>query len=150
VDDGRIVAGGDNEVLVMSTAGERMLSLSVRASAARLSGRDLVVVVRGALLHHDAASGQLLHEWPLPDVPSGQRCATPNIHRCSDPRLMLEGAANGLVTYVADKRVHLLRLTDGSDVVVGQGQAAGFVDSGLVYADGPRLRLVRFEALPIR
>ena len=39
---------------------------------------------------------------------------------------------------------------DGADRVVAAGTAARFLDAGLVYADGPRLRLVPFEMLPLR
>ena len=58
------------------------------------------------------------------------------------PSARLEDSARGLVTYVIGKQVHLLRLDDGADVVVSPGQTSGFTDSGLVFADGPRLRRV--------
>jgi hypothetical protein len=63
---------------------------------------------------------------------------------------VLEDAARGLVVYVVDERVHLLRLVDGADAVVVQGSHARFMDAGLVYADGSRLRLVPFDRLPLR
>jgi hypothetical protein len=91
-----------------------------------------------------------LHSWPLPNVSTGERCATPNLSHCQDPALVLEDSARGLVTYVIGKQVHLLRLDDGADVVVSPGQTSGFTDSGLVFADGPRLRRVRFDELSIR
>jgi hypothetical protein len=52
-----------------------------------------------------------------------------------------------LVAYVADKRVHVLRLADGSDHDVGAGGMARFLDSALVVADDARLRLIPFGAL---
>jgi hypothetical protein len=63
---------------------------------------------------------------------------------------VLQDAARGLVTHVLDGQVHLLRLSDGADAEVAQGSLARFTSSGLVYADGPRLRLVPFDRLPLR
>ena len=149
VDGGRIVAGGDNALIVLDSSGAELLSIPVQAAAASLSGRDLVVVVQGTLRHHDAETGALLHAWPIPNVASGQRCATPN-QECVHPALVLEDTERGLVTYVVGKQVHVLRLEDGADVVVSPGQTSGFIESGLVLAVGPRLRLVRYGDLPIR
>ena len=150
VDDGRIVVRGDNALVLLDSSGAELLSLPVHAEAASLAGTDLVVLVQGTLRHHDARTGALLHSWPLPNVSTGERCATPNLSHCQDPALVLEDSARGLVTYVIGKQVHLLRLDDGADVVVSPGQTSGFTDSGLVFADGPRLRRVRFDELSIR
>ncbi len=147
VDSGRIVAAGDNALILLDSSGTELLSIPVRAASASLAGDDLVVLVQGALRHLDARTGALLHTWPLPNVSIGERCATPNIALCRDPALVLEDAAQGLVTYVIEKQVHVLRLEDGSDVVVAPGQSSGFVDTGLVVAVGPQLRLVRFDEL---
>jgi hypothetical protein len=86
----------------------------------------------------------------LPDVPSGQTCGSLNVSRCQTPELSLEDVARGLVTYVLDERVHVLRLADGADAVVARATLARFMDSGLVYADGSRLHLVPFDRLPLR
>ena len=150
VNDDRIVVGGDNTLVVLDSSGNEMLSLPVRVTAASLAGNDLVVLVQGMLRHHDARTGALLHSWPLPNVSTGERCATPNLSHCQDPALVLEDSARGLVTYVIGKQVHMLRLDDGADVVVSRGQTSGFTNAGLVFADGPRLRQVRFDELPIR
>ena len=150
VDSGRIVAGGDNETWLLDASGNRLLTLGISPAAAQLSQRNLVVVRRGELRDYDATSGALLHTWPLPDVPSGPECGTPNSVRCyAWPRLVLEDAARGLVTYVLDGRVHVLRLSDGADTAVAPGSTARFVGSGLVYADGARLHLVPFDRLPL-
>lgn len=72
------------------------------------------------------------------------------------PVLLADAAARagrqrpGLVACVLDASVHLLRLADGADTTVAQGSSARFVDSGLVVADGRRLRLLAFERLPLR
>ena len=151
VDDGRIAAGGDNALLVLDRNGAQLLSVPIRAAAASLSGPDLVVLVPGQLRHYDAESGALLHTWPLPEVPSGHTCGSLNVGRCyPSPRLLLEDGARGLVTYIFDGQVRVLRLSDGADAVVASGVAAGFVDSGLVYADGSRLRHVPFDRLAVR
>ena len=81
VDRGRIVAAGDNQLLVLDAAGTERLAVGVRALAAALSGGDLVVLVRGELRHYDAVDARLLNAWPLPDVPSGRECNTPATFR---------------------------------------------------------------------
>lgn len=151
VDDGRVLAGGDNETWLVDGNGTRLLAIPVSASAAQLSGRDLVLVRRGELRHYDA-TGALLYVWPLSDVAAGRECASPNPNRCgrAQSELVLEDAARGLVTYVLDGQVHVLRLADGVDAVVGAGTLARFIDAGLVYVDGARLQLVRFDRLPPR
>ena len=45
--------------------------------------------------------------------------------------------------------VHLLRLADGADAPVEPGAHARFMDMGLVYADGSRVQLVPYAALPL-
>lgn len=49
-----------------------------------------------------------------------------------------------------DGRVHLLRLVDVTDAVVGAGTLARSLDTGLVYAEGARLQFVSFDRLPLR
>jgi len=62
----------------------------------------------------------------------------------------LQDAAQGLVSYVVDAHVHLLRLRDGADAVVGPGSLARFMNAGLVYADEARIHLAPFAQLPLR
>lgn len=142
VDDGRIAAGGDNELVLLDRAGARLLAVPVRALAAQLSGNDLVVLVQGQLRRYDASSGALVSTWALPDVPSGTECNAPGARTCPQLRLLLQDAARGLVTYVLDGQVHVLRLSDGADTIVAPGTLARFTDTGLVYASGSRLLLV--------
>ena len=71
---------------------------------------------RGELRVYDT-NGSLQRVWPLPDVPSGGECGAPHYGawQCHwDAHLFLEDAASGLVGYILDKRVHLLRLADGA------------------------------------
>jgi len=44
--------------------------------------------------------------------------------------------------------VHVIRLSDGADVVVGYGTLARFTNAGLAYADGARVRLRPYDQLP--
>jgi Tol biopolymer transport system component len=147
VDAGRVVVYGDNETHVLDRDGKRLLAIPVSPVAAQLSGSRLVLLLRGQLRVYEAASGELQHTWPLPDVPSGAPCQL----RCWDaPRLVLQDVAGGLAAYVLDGKVHVLRLADGADAVVAAGTLARFLDRGLVYADGSRLRIVPFDRLPLR
>jgi hypothetical protein len=149
-DAGRIVAYGDNATLLLDADGQLLRSIPVSPLAAQLSGSDLALVLRGQVRQYDTATGLLLHTWPLPNVPSGVRCE----HRCArtgeEPRLLVEDLARGLLAYIFEGRVHLLRLADGVDIVVASGTQARFMDAGLVHADGTRLHVVPFERLPLR
>jgi hypothetical protein len=147
VDDSRVLAYGDNETLVIDRSGRRLLSLAVSPQAARLAGNDAVLLVHGQLRDYDVRDAALLHVWALPDVTSGLPCGW---RLCFPQRLTLGDAARGLVAYVLDRQLHVLRLADGADAVVGQASLARFMDGGLVYADGARLRLVPFSQLPLR
>jgi hypothetical protein len=149
---GRILAGGENATLLLDKDGRQLQSIPVSPLAAQVSGRDIVILTSGALRHVDAETGAALHMWPLPAVSSGGECGRPHGRgwECHSPRLLLQDAAHGLVVYVLDGTVHLLRLADGAGAVVAAGSDARFIDSGLVYASGARLRHVPFAELPLR
>jgi Tol biopolymer transport system component len=155
VDAGRIVVSGDNATLVLGQDGQQLLSLPVPTLAAQLTGSDLVLLALGALRDYDAITGSLLHTWPLPDVSVGGFCGVP-AWACGSPRLRLEGAARGLVAYLLDGKLHLLRLRDGADTVVADASAAQLDDDGLFYAYRTtgvwpgRVRFVPFDELPLR
>jgi WD40 repeat protein len=154
VDANRISAHGDNAVVVLDANGAQLLSVPVKAVATALSSSDLVVLVPGELRDYDASDGTLMHRWPLPNVPSGSDCRPIPWPCDSSPPapelpLRLQDAAHGLVTYVLDDQVRLLRLTDGKDVTIAAGTHARFMDAGLVYADGSRLHLVPYDRLPL-
>ena len=149
-DASRIVAGGDNETWVVDASGTRLLTIPVSPAAAQLSGKDLVLERHGELWHLDASTGALLHSWPLPDATVGRECASPNGSRCpyaQPARLVLQDAARGLVAYVLDDQVHVLRLSDGRDAIVAPGTHARFMNQGLVYSVGSEIRLVPFDQL---
>jgi len=154
-DTGRIVAGGDNATVVLDADGGQLLSVPVSTAAAQLAGSDLVVLVPGALRVYDATTGDLVHSWPLPDVSFGGFCGVPT-WECGSPRLLLEGAARGMVVYLLDGKLHLLRLRDGADAVVADATAGQLSDSGLFYAYRTtgmwpgRIRFVPFSELPLQ
>jgi hypothetical protein len=122
---------GDNAVVLLDGDRNRLLTVDVKARAVQLSSRDLVVLTSTRLMHFSASTGNEVHAWPVTGSPS------------------LQDVAGGLVAHVLERQVHVLRLTDGRDAVVAPGTLARFMDSGLVYTDGTRLRLVRFDQLPL-
>jgi hypothetical protein len=151
VDADRIVVSGTNETRVLAADGTIVLALRVPTLAAQLSGSDLVLAAGKELRVYDAGSGALRATWPLPAQPVGHDCDVYGDPSCLQPaRLTLEDVTHGLAVYVLDGQVHLLRLTDGADRIVGPGSRARFMDSGLVYADGARIRLVPVDRLPLR
>ena len=154
-DDNRLVVGGNNATLILDTQGRQLLSVPVAAAAAQLSGNDLVVVVRGELRDYNASTGQLEHRWPLPDVSSGEAFVGPL--RSSWPSLTLEDAARSLAAYIVGNgesivqgQLHVIRLADGKDTLIGPASLARFTDTGLAYAEGARIRLIPFAQLPLR
>ena len=151
VDAGRIVVSGQNETRILSSDGTVLLSLPVPTLAAQLSGSDLVLAAGSELRVYDATGGWLRATWPLPGQPVGHDCDLFGDPTCSSPApLTLGGVAHGLAAYAFDGLVHLLRLRDGADHIVAPGALPRFFDTGLVYADGARVRLVLWDALPLR
>jgi Tol biopolymer transport system component len=153
LDGGRIVARlADGSLELLAADGTVLGTFPVHALGAALAGDDLAVLVQGELRDYSASSGELLHAWPLPDVPSSGRCRR---LFCPQLRLTLEDAARGLVLYSLDGTFHLLRLRDGADAAVPGATAAELEDSGLFYAytgDAPwpgRIRFVPFAELPV-
>jgi hypothetical protein len=124
--------------------------------AAELSGRDLVVLRRGALSVYDTADSALMHVWPVPDVPSGGPCRTYVGECVEDVRLQLLGAARGLALYLVDGTAHVLNLRDGREVAVVRADTARLTSAGLFYARTVagtypgRVRFVPFGKLPAR
>jgi hypothetical protein len=109
----------------------------------------VVILIAHELRDYDAATGALLHTWPLPDVSAGVDCKSVLNNTCPALRLTLEDAAHGLVAYSPDNQVHLLRLSDGADAIIGPAALARFMDEGLVYANGSKLKLVAYDQLPL-
>jgi Tol biopolymer transport system component len=153
VDGGRIVARWiDGSLDLLSLDGHVLEAFDVPSLGAALAGDDLVVLVQSELRDYSVSSGELLHAWPLPDVPSSGRC---RLYSCPGIRLTLDDTARGLVVYTLDRVVHLLRLSDGADATVPGATAAEITDDGLFYAylgEDPwpgRIRFVPFDELPL-
>jgi hypothetical protein len=140
-DQGRIVARrADGSLELLDTDGRVLRTFEVSSLGAALAGDDLVVHVKGELRDYSASTGDLLHVWPVPDVPGAK----------------LADAARGVVLYTLDGVVHLLRLADGADVTVPGATAAELTDAGLFYTfkgEDPwpgRIRFVPLDELPLR
>jgi hypothetical protein len=151
VDEGRILVRHLNGSLeLLSLEGRVLETFDVPSLGAVLAGDDLVVLVQGELSDYSVASGELLHVWPLPDVPSFGRCRA---IWCDG--LTLDDAARGVAVYRLDGVVHLLRLSNGDDVTLPGVIAADLTDAGLFFAylgDTPwpgRIRFVPFDHLPL-
>lgn len=170
VDMGRIAARRGDGTVVLDANGNELLTLAVTPLAAQLTGNHLLVVVPREVRDYDLRSAELLHSWSFGQVslgrecqgwfdpgcfvgmPSGEACDITGFFTmgCGLPDLRVEDAARGLLSYVMDDEIHLRRLSDGADAIVGPGLLSRFTSSGLVYADGARLHLVTFAALPLR
>jgi hypothetical protein len=89
------------------------------------------------------------YKWPMPSSSVGRDCSYYSEPQCvTDVELKLQDAARGVAASVFRGEVHVLRLVDGKDSVVAYGSAARrFMNDGLVYADGARVRLVPWASL---
>jgi hypothetical protein len=140
VDSGRLVVNGGGLVRILGTDGTPLLTLSVETANAALSGDDFVVQSDNGLQDYSAATGTLLHTWPL--AASTQLCA-----HCAGSAL--QDVARGLAAYTVDGQLHLVRLSDGSDTIIGPADLARFADTGLVLAVGSRIQLIPYDELPL-
>jgi Tol biopolymer transport system component len=152
LDAGHIVARlADGSLELVGADGSVLRTFDVQVLGAALAGDDLVVLVQRELRDYSASTGELLHAWPLPDVPSAGRCRR---LFCPSPRLTLDDAARGIAVYTLDGAVHLLRLRDGFDSTVPGATTAELENSGLFYAYAGaapwpgRIRFVPFAELP--
>jgi Tol biopolymer transport system component len=124
VEAGRILVDhedGTLEILRDDGASLRTLTLpkdDVRG--AKLQGRDLVVLGRDTLDDYDAATGALLHAWPLTGA---------------SPRL--EDVWGGFASYVSGSSIVVVRLADGARRVIATGGTdvhTQLENDGLVYS----------------
>jgi hypothetical protein len=138
-DGSHILIARSQSVEVLASDGSKLLGISnlpgasdpVRpAIEAGISGDDLVVRAGAELRVYKLESATLERHWALAGVSPLPR-----------PRV-LEDVATGLAAYVRGTEIHVLRLANGSDRLVGHGTVATFMSDGLVYADGSRLHLV--------
>ncbi len=106
--------------------------------AAALDTRTLVVLRPGFLERHILGSGLGPASWPVPRVATyGPASPAPEIRGDGPPRvtpeLTLESISSGYVVYVVHHGVHLVRLSDGRDVVVAR-LSAGAVHAQLQHS----------------
>jgi Tol biopolymer transport system component len=148
VDAGRVLVDHEDGTMDILTAdGNVVHSFSFDPAAlrgARLNGNDLVVQTPTAIEITDASTGAFQRRWPLP-----ANNAT------------LTDLQSGLAVLVAGSDIHLLRLTDGQEVVI-HTQSTGPVlaqleSAGLYYAystEDPsypgRVEFIPYDQLPLR
>jgi hypothetical protein len=119
---------------------------------ADLMGNRVLVLVPAALRVYNAGTGALVRTRALPNVTSAGVCGMPP---CPTAALQLQDAARGLVAYTLSGKLHLLRLRDGRNKVVGAAEDARFGADGLFYAYSgaapwvSRIRFVPWAALPL-
>jgi hypothetical protein len=128
-------------------------ALAGRVRGAEIMGGRVVVLVPGKVLELAIANGAVLHSRAVPQVSSGGVCGT---LPCPAVRLRLLDAARGLVAYVLDGKLVLLRMKDGTRRVVGPATDARFGSKGLFLARTgaapwvARIRFVPWRSLPVR
>ena len=136
----------DNLVL-LDTAGTDVASFGVRAAGAQVVGDDVLALVPNELRVY-STSGALRRSWTIPTASVGRDCRYYSEPQCPwQVELTLQDAARGLAAYVFRGEIHVLRLSDGRDSIVARGTEARFMDEGLVYADGARIRIVPWSRL---
>jgi hypothetical protein len=154
IDQQRIVVSGSNETRILAADGTILLTVPVPTLAAQLDGSQLVLASGNELRVYDAETGALRNTWPLPARSVGHDCDIFGDPSCNYgqpvPAVTLEDVSHGLAAYIDAGRVHLLRLGDGADRVIGDGTVARFTDAGLAFADGARIRLTPYDLLPLR
>jgi hypothetical protein len=148
-DGARIAALRFSELVLLDLSGGELAAVPVKPSAAQFSGDDVVVLVPNELRVY-SRDAKLKRTWPLPSSSVGRDCRYYSEPQCvTTAELTLQDAARGLAAYVYRGEVHVVHLADGRDVTVGHGSEARFMDDGLVYADGARIRLVPFVELAL-
>jgi hypothetical protein len=158
VDDRHVLARRADGALVVLDGGgvatRTLLFESGEVLGAELDGRDIVVLTQGLLRRYDLDTGEHIRTYALPAVRSSGFCGL-SLGRCGGARLRLEDLSGGLVAYVLDGMVHLLRLRDGADVASMPGEMAQLTTAGLFVGWNVeeswrgRVRFVPFRALPL-
>ncbi|HEU5279615.1 MAG TPA: hypothetical protein VFU26_12015 [Gaiellaceae bacterium] len=147
-DGKRIAALRFESLMLLDPFGIVLLSTSVQAAAAQFVEGGIVIALPHELRVYDTATGTLRRSWPLPSASVGRDCLFYSEPRCpTTAELKVQDAARGLAAYVLKGRVHIVRLSDGRDTVAAFGSEARFMDQGLVYADGARVRLIPYRSL---
>jgi hypothetical protein len=135
--------------LLSATSGATLAEFSyapgvVRAAA--LDARNLVVLRNGFLDLYSIDGGRTPRTVRLPIVPMyGPASPPPDAAGAGPPtrvpRLTLEDVDSGFVVYVVDRRVHLVRVSDGKDVAVAvaaSGPAHAQLESSGLFVSSTR------------
>jgi hypothetical protein len=130
VSAGRIAVLEPGGNVAVYTADGTLLQRSPPARSPRLDGDTLVVRKGNSLQSYDVTSGMAGERWPL----RGGKLAR------------LEDVQNGIAVYLVKRTVHLLRLSDGRDVVIRKAQRgkafAQLEPAGLFYANGSSVSFI--------
>lgn len=134
VDGDRVLVAHDGAVdVLLSENGGTVFHLDVPVGAApdaQLDGAYVDVRDGTNVDVYAVNGGALLHTWPLPD------------------RAKLLDAAHGLLAFTAAGEISVLRVTDGLRARVAPGTLAAFMDDGLATANGARVQVIPYSALP--
>ena len=157
VDAARLVLRQANGALEVRRANGSLVrqfaALAGVTRGAELMGNRLVVLVPAAVREYRVANGALVRTRPLPNVSSSGVCGMPP---CPMVALQFVDAKRGLVAYIQNGKLHLLRLRDGRNRVVHRATDARFGDRGLFYAYSgaapwiSRIRFVPWVSLPVQ
>jgi hypothetical protein len=133
-------------VLLQPESGEERVRFEYAAGvarAARVSGSRVVVLRAGELDVLDPELG-LVRTWPVPSAQSygDDHCGT---IRCPLAALRLSDLDRNLAVYVHGNAIHVLRVSDGKDVVVRRPASpvrAQLEPAGLSYSSGRRVAFI--------
>lgn len=128
LDDGRIPVLRDDRAVSVLLPGRGIRTFAFGPGSvlgAALDGARLLVLQSMRLTVLDLGSGRRMGSWP--------------VRRGFGPAPQLEGAQGDLAAYVVGAAVHVLRLSDGREIVIDTPNAtepvfARFVRSGLFYS----------------
>jgi hypothetical protein len=114
------------------------------ARAVKGSGSQLVVLRVGAVDLHHVERGRI-RSWPVPRAGSSgdDHCGS---ERCALAEVRLADLQGPLAVYMHGRAIHILRVTDGKDVVIRRPEAgpvhAELEASGLSYSAGRRVYFI--------
>jgi hypothetical protein len=135
VSAGRIAVLEPAGTVAVYTADGTLVQRSPPARSPRLDGDTLVVRKGNSLQSYDVTTGMAGERWPM----RGGKLAR------------LEDVQSGIAVYLVKRAVHLLRLSDGHDVVIRRAQRgksfAQLEPPGLFYATRSSVSFIPMAAL---
>jgi hypothetical protein len=147
-DGTRIAALRYGSLVVLDSSGHDLLTSSIAAGGAQITGDALVVLVEGQLNQYDIATGAFRRTYAVPGGAAGRHCDFYSEPHCPTTALVrLQDASNGLVAYIVNGQLHVLHLATGADDTVGYASAAAFTATGIAFADGARINFLSYARL---